>query len=166
MTYIHPPILFCYLHTIFQKSLGLHNVTCIFPKIFRLNRQVGTVNRAMYIFKEFLSNRVLEESIYEPNPYFGWQIKCVIKSNLSLDINFTCVCTKGYSSKYLYMTQYDIRKLHLIGLVTLEINQKRCKCVYKSQNVCPNVFSIFWIPHLIGPQCPNSCVFQGIRQSK
>ena len=44
------------------------------------------------------------------------------KEIISLDINFTYVCTKGYSSKYSYMTQYDRRKSHLPGLIMWEIN--------------------------------------------
>ena len=63
------------------------------------------------------------------------------KSSISLDINSTYVCTKGYSSKYAYMTQYDRRKFHLPGLITLEINWNRCKWVCKSQNGGPDITS-------------------------
>ena len=54
-----------------------------------------------------------------------------LKSSISLDINFTYVCTKGYISKYAYMAQYHRRKLHLPGLITWEITQKRCKLCHK-----------------------------------
>ena len=91
----------------------------------------------MYIFKEFLSQRVLEELIYEQNPHLGRNKSRNIKTSISHDINLTYVCTKGYISKYANITQYDRRILHLHGLITWETNYKRCKCVCKSQNVCP-----------------------------
>ena len=38
---------------------------------------VELLGRELYVFKEFLSHPVLEESIVEQNPYLGRSIKCV-----------------------------------------------------------------------------------------
>ena len=37
---------------------------------------------------------------------------------------FTCVCTKGDSSKYAYVTQYDRRKLHLPELLCGKLTKR------------------------------------------
>ena len=40
------------------------------------------------------------------------------------------------------ITLYILGKLHLSVLIKLELQQKRCRHVCKSQNVCPNEFAL------------------------
>ena len=88
----------------------------------------------MYIFKEFLSHHVLEESNYKQYPHLGRKVNVCksrnLKSRISIDINFTYARINGYSSKYAYKTQYDRgKKYNILGYI-------RGKLTKRGANVC------------------------------